>query len=440
MEAVAVIAATSDPVMESKHQLFEDMVKQLGTHVSTVQRDQLLQLLLEFSDVFAASSNDLGRIDLIKHQIDTGNAHPIRQQIRRVPPAKREGTQKLLYNMLQNDIIQPSSSPWASPVLLVQKQDGSQHFCVDYRKLNNVTKKDAYPIPRIDDTLDTLAGSCWFSTLDLVSGYWQVELAEQDREKTAFCVPDGLFEFKVLPFGLNNAPATFQRLMDLLLSGLKWNTCLVHLDDVIIYGRTFEEHLFRLKEVFERFREAGLKLKLSKCSFCQTQVHFLGHVFSTEGISTDPNKTNVVASWPTPTCCKDVQKFLGLANYYRRFVPRFAAIAKPLHRLTEKTAKFKWSHQCEQAFKELKQRLTSAPILTLPDFSKQFVLDTDASDVGIGGVLSQKKADGSECVIGYASRVLSKPEQRYCVTRKELLAAVSFIKHFRPYLLGKQFI
>ena len=196
-----------------------------------------------------------------------------------------------------------------------------------------------------------LAGSCWFSTLDLVSGYWQVELAEQDREKTAFCVPDGLFEFKVLPFGLNNAPATFQRLMDLLLSGLKWNTCLVYLDDVIIYGRTFKEHLFQLQGVFERFREAGLKLKPSKCSFCQTQFHFLGHVVSTEGISTDLSKTNAVASWPTPTCCKDVQKFLGLANYYRCFVPGFAAIAKPLHRLTEKTAKFKWSHQCEQAFR-----------------------------------------------------------------------------------------
>ena len=219
--------------------------------------------------------------------------------------------------MLQNDIIQPSASPWASPVVLVQKRDGSQRFCVDYRKLNNVTKKDAYPIPRIDDTLDTLVGSCWFSTLDLVSGYWQVKVAEQDRKKTAFCVPEGLFEFKVLPFGLNNVPATFQRLMDLVLSGLKWNACLVYLDDVIIFGRTFEEHLFWLKEVFERFREAGLKLKPSKCSFCQSQVRFLGHVVSSAGVSTDPDKTTLVANWPTPTSCKDVQKFVGLASYYR---------------------------------------------------------------------------------------------------------------------------
>ena len=410
MEAVAVVAATSASETTPKQQLIEDMVKQIGAHVSSAQRDQLLQLLLEFSDIFAASSSDLGHTKLVKHHIDTGNAHPIHQQARRVPLSKREETQQLLNSMLQNDIIQPSSSPWASPVVLVQKQDGSQRFCVDYRKLNSITKKDAYPIPRIDDTLDTLAGSCWFSTLDLVSGYWQVELAQQDREKTAFCVPQGLFEFKVLPFGLNNAPATFQRLMDLLLSGLKWNSCLVYLDDVIIFVRTFEEHLFRLKEVFRRFREAGLKLKPSKCSFCRSQVYFLGHVVSSTGISTDPSKTDLVANWPTPTSCKDVQKFLGLANYYRRFVSGFASIAKPLHRLTEKTAKFKWSLQCEQAFDDLKQRLTSAPILALPDFSNQFVLDTDASDVGIGAVLSQKQTDGSERVIGYASRVLSKPE------------------------------
>ena len=429
-------------ILEPKTQLMESLTNQLGitNHVSGAQRQQLIELLIDFADIFSVAPDDLGRTSKLQHHIDTGNACPVKQPIRRIPPAKRKETQKLLQEMLKKDIIQPSSSPWASPIVLVQKKDGSQRFCVDYRKLNSVTKKDAYPIPRIDDTLDTLAGSCWFSTLDLVSGYWQVEMSQKDREKTAFCLPDGLFEFKVMPFGLSNAPATFQRLMDLLLAGLKWNSCLVYLDDVIVVGSTFEEHLLRLREVLERFRDAGLKLKLSKCSFCQEEVHFLGHIVSAKGIQADPSKIDLVANWPVPTSTKEVQKFLGLANYYRRFVPNFATKAKPLHRLTEKTAKFKWSVECQVAFTTLKQCLTTAPILSLPDFTKQFILDTDASDSGIGGVLSQIQQNGSECVIAYSSRVLSKPERRYCVTRKELLAVIYFVKHFRPYLLGKPFV
>ena len=434
------LSGTISEVTEAKTHLFSETIRQLGSHVSDIQQQKLLELLIDFADIFAATPDDLGRTGKLPHHIDTGNAHPIRQPPRRIPPLQRKQAQEILQKMLEKDIVQPSTSPWASPIVLVRKKDGSQRFCVDYRKLNGITKKDAYPIPRIDDTLDTLAGSCWFSTLDLVSGYWQVEMSPTDREKTAFCVPDGLFEFKVMPFGLSNAPATFQRLMDLLLAGLKWNTCLVYLDDVIVVGSTFEEHLFRLREVFQRFRDAGLKLNPNKCSFCQTEVHFLGHIISARGIRTDPTKTNLVASWPVPTSTKEVQKFLGLANYYRRFVPNFAAKAKPLHKLTEKTAKFKWSVQCQEAFSELKKCLISAPVLSLPDFTRQFILDTDACDSGIGAVLSQKQSDGSELVIAYSSRVLSKPERHYCVTRKELLAAVSFIKHFRPYLLGRPFI
>ena len=346
------LSGTISEVTEAKTHLFSETIRQLGSHVSDVQEQKLLELLIDFADIFAATPDHLGRTGKLPHHIDTGNAHPIRQPPRRIPPLQRKQAQEILQKMLEKDIIQPSTSPWASPIVLVWKKDGSQQFCVDYRKLNGITKKDAYPIPRIDDTLDTLAGSCWFSTLDLVSGYWQVEMSPTDREKTAFCVPDGLFEFKVMPFGFSNAPATFQCLMDLLLAGLKWNTCLVYLDDVIVVGSTFKEHLFRLREVFQRFRDAGLKLNPNKCSFCQTEVHFLGHIISARGIRTDPTKTNLVASWPVPT--KEVQKFLGLANYYRRLVPNFATKAKPLHKLTEKTAKFKWSVQCQEAFSELK--------------------------------------------------------------------------------------
>jgi hypothetical protein len=339
--------------------------------------------------------------------------------------------------MLDKDIIQPSSSPWASPIVLVKKDD-SFRFCVDYRKLNEVMHKDAYPLPCIDDTLNILAGSQWFSTLDLLSGYWQVEVADKDRPKTAFYTTVGLFEFKDMPFGLCNAPSTLQRLMDLVLAGLQWSHCLVYIDDVVILGRSFEEHLQHLQQVFDRLQQAGLKLKPRKCHFLQRKVDYLGHVVSNKGIATDPAKIENIASWPIPNSPKEVQQFLGLAGYYRRFIQDFAEIARPLHRLTERNCPFKWSTECQTAFDKLRDCLCSSPILCYPDFSRPFLLDTDASDSGIGAVLSQLD-EGRERVVAYASRLLSKPERQYCVTRRELLAVVVFTRHFRPFLLGSKF-
>ena len=322
--------------------------------------------------------------------------------------------------------------------MLVRKKDGSTRFCVDFRKVNSITRKDAYPLPRVDDTLEALAGSQWFTTLDLISGYWQVEMDPKDREKTALCTTEGLFEFRVMPFGLCNAPATFQRLMDTALAG-EWKRSVVYLNDIIIPGKTFKEHLFNLSNVFERLRKAGLKLQPAKCAFCRNQVAFLGHVLSSKGIATDPSKTEKVANWPDPKSRREVHQFLGLANYYRRFVQDFAKIAKPLHRLTEKTVEFMWSPECKSAFEELRRRLITAPILVFPDYSKEFILDTDASNDGIGAVLSQVQDSGEEKVIAYASRVQSKPERQYCVTCRELLAVVTFIQQFRHYLLGRHF-
>ena len=341
--------------------------------------------------------------------------------------------------MLSKDIIRPSSSPWASPITLVPKKDGSVRFCIDYRKVNSATRRDAYPLPRIDDTLDTLSGARWFSTLDLVAGYWQVELAEEDKEKTAFCTSDGLFEFNVLPFGLCNGPATFQRLMDLLLTGLQWSSCLVYLDDVIVVGRSFSEHLQNLDNVFRRLQNAGLKLKPQKCAFLKTEVLYLGHLVSRSGIATDPTKVEKVATWPIPCSTKEVQRFLGFASYCRRFIHEFSQIAKPLHRLTERNAPFEWTRDCQHSFEQLKGKLTTAPILAYPDYSRPFLLDTDASDVGIGAVLAQHDDEGRERVVAYASRTLSRTERKYCVTRHELLAVVTFVQHFRPYLLGRAF-
>ena len=440
--AISTIAAQDSYELEvppDKRAALWEMVCHCGVDLSETEKHELFMLLLDFADIFADNSDDFGSTNKLCHQIPTGDSAPIRQPLRRIPPATRQEARQLIQGMLEKGVIRPSSSPWASPVVLVKKKDGSMRFCVDYRKVNAVTRKDAYPLPRVDDTLDTLSGSQWFSTLDLISGYWQVSMSPPDQEKTAFCTTEGLFEFTKMPFGLCNAPATFQRLMDLILSGLQWQSCLVYLDDIIIIGRTFLEHLNNLKNVFTRLREAGLKLQPPKCAFCQKKVSFLGHVVSADGVATDPSKLDKVQNWPTPTSQKDVQKFLGLANYYRRFTQDFAKVAKPLHKLTEKTTQFKWTLECQDSFTLLKQKLTSAPVLAFPDFEQSFILDTDASDNGIGAVLSQVDPIGRERVVAYASRTLSKPERRYCVTRKELLAVVYFINHFRPYLLGKEF-
>ena len=399
-QSINISTTQSDvlPPTEGKEEMLWSMVQNCCEGVTEEQKKRVYLLVSAYADIFAASPTDYGHTNRLLHKINTEHHPPIRQQARRLPPYKKEEIRTLLRQMQENGIIRQSNSPWASPVVLVQKKDGTKRFCVDYRKLNSITRRDAYPLPRIDDTLSTMAGSKWFSTLDLISGYWQVEMSPEDQEKTAFCTPEGLFEFTVIPFGLCNAPATFQRLMDLVLSGLQWTECLVYLDDVIILGRDFEDHLRSLKLVFQRLRESGLKLKPAKCSLFQEKVSYLGHVISADGIATDPDKSNQVARWPVPTSAKEVQKFLGLANYYRRFVKGFVSIAKPLHKLTEKNSVFKWTEECQEAFIELRHRLTSTPVLAHPDFSKPFTLDTDASNTGIGAVLSQEGEDGVEHV------------------------------------------
>ena len=290
--AISATQPAEDQSSEEQQQALWEMVEQqCGSRLTTHQKEQLFQLLLAYADIFATSTTDYGHTRELQHTIHTGDHPPIRQRVRRLPPHKREEVRELLKQMQQRGVIRPSSSPWASPIVLVTKRDGSKRFCVDFRKLNSITRRDAYPLPRIDDTLATMSGSKWFSTLDLISGYWQVEVAPVDQEKTAFCTTEGLFEFTVMPFGLCNAPATFQRLMDLVLCGLQWSECLVYLDDVIVLGRTFEEHLDALQSVFQRLRQAGLKLKPTKCTFFQKRVTYLGHVISEEGIATDPEKT-----------------------------------------------------------------------------------------------------------------------------------------------------
>ena len=311
---------------------------------------------------------------------------------------------------------------------------------MDYRKLNHVTVKDSYPIPRIDESLDSLSGAKCFSTLDLCSGYWQVELDQEAKEKSAFVVRGGLYQWTVIPFGLCNAPSTFERLMENVMAGLQWEVLLVYLDDIIVFGKTVEEEIQRLQMVFQRLRKAYLKLKPKKCALFQRKVLYLGHVVSSAGISTDPEKVQVIREWPTPRCLKEVQSFLGLTSYYRRYVKGYCGVARPLQMLTEKNRAFNWTDQCEEAFNKLKECLMSAPILSFPDpDGGMFCLDTDASGYGMGTVLFQQQK-GHEVVIAHASTSLKRAERNYCVTRRELLAVITFVKHFTPYLYGRKFI
>ena len=275
--------------------------------LSSEEKEQLHQLLEQNRDVFAFNSKQLGRTGIVQHVIDTGDSLPIRQRPYRVGPATQKEINSQIEEMLANDVIQPSVSPWASPVILVTKKDGKKRFCIDFRKLNAVTSKDSYPLPRTDDTLDRLQGTRYFSTLDLMSGYWQCEMHESSREKTAFITYGGLYEFKVLPFGLCNAPSTFQRSMESVLGDLKWKVCVIYLDDIIVFSKTFEEHLEHLSAVFDRFREANIRLKPSKCTFGQSKVTYLGHIISRDGIQPDPEKVRLVQEFPVPRTVKHVR-------------------------------------------------------------------------------------------------------------------------------------
>ena len=336
----------------------------LSTSVLTPEEQARLRCLLnEYRDIFAVQPGELGRTNIVQHHIETGNHPPIRSRPYRVPHAQREVIDKHIDDMLHRNVIQPSASPWASPVVLVPKPDGTSRFCVDFRKLNKITKKDSYPLPLISESLEALGGARFFSSLDMISGYWQVEMNSSSKEKTAFVTHSGLYEFTTMPFGLCNTPGTFQRLMECVLRGLTWQIALIYLDDVLVYSRTFDEHLQHLRLVFDRFRTAGLKLKPSKCHFGQKQVNYLGHVITRDGIQPDPEKIKVVQEYPVPRTVKDVRAFMGLTNYYRKFVKDFAHIASPLHDLTKKGAAFLWTEECQTAFETLKQALTEAPIL-----------------------------------------------------------------------------
>jgi len=410
-------------VTDFENDIFKELVDPVDETVSLECRKELYDLLTEFHDVFSFSENDIGRMSVLRHAIVTDNARPVRQTLRRQPPPNQIAIKENVKTMLLQGVIEPAQSPWAFNIVLVKKKDGTLRCCIDYRGLKNVTRKDAYPLPRTDACLDAMSGSKWFTTFVLRSSYHQVELEPQDADKTAFVCREGSFRFRTMPFGLCNAGATFQRLMDMVLAGLNFDVCLIYLDDIIIYSTTPEQHIERLRSVLQRLRGAGLKLKPSKCDVMRSSVDFLGHRVSAEGIQPDLQKVSAVTEWPTPVTLRDLRAFLGMCGYYRRFVDHFSSVAAPLYALTEKGRAFVWSPDCQNAFDQLKRHLTTCPILCMPTSDDAFLLDTDASDVAIGAVLSQR-IDGTERVVAYASKRLSKVEMNYCVTRRELLAVV----------------
>ena len=382
----------------------------------------------------------LGRTTTVQHEIDVEGSTPVRQQAYRLPEARKEVVKQELDKMLAQGIVQPSRSPWASPIVLFEKKDGNVRFCVDYRKLNQVSKFDAYPMPRVDEVLESVGSAQFISTLDLVRGYWQIPMSEQSQEKTAFATPYGLFEFCVMPFGLHNAPATFQRMMNEVLYDCR-EFSRAYIDDDIVYSSTWEEHLEHLRRVFTQLRQANLSLKLSKCQFGLKQVEYLGHVIGGGVILPNPRKLEAVHHYKRPETKTEVKSFLGLTGYYRKFVPQYATISTPLSNLLKKgkREKVEWTPECEQAFQTLKKKLGEPPVLIVPDFSRPFVVQTDASNVGIGAVLTQKGADDKEHPVAFASRKL-KPRENYSVVEKECLAIVWALQFFYPYLYGQHFV
>jgi transposase InsO family protein len=405
-------------------------------------RWELSDLLLGSRHLFATSDFELGRTEAVRHRIDLTDPmqSPIRQRYRRIPPAMFEEVRQHIEMMLACNVIRPSSSAWSSPVVLVRKSDGGLRFCVDYRQVNACTKRDAYDLPRIEETIDCLKGAKYFSCLDLKSGYWQVEMKEEDKPITAFSVgPLGFFEFNSMPFGLCNSPATFQRLMQQCLQDIHLEQCLIYLDDIVVFSSTIEEHLERLRAVFNRLNSFGLRLKPSKCQFLRTSVKYLGHVVSEAGVAVDPDKVAALRSMAAPTNVQELQRFLGFVGYHRRFIPKFSSLSRPLNDLLVAKRSFRWEEEQELAFQTLVAKVTEAPVLAYADFTSPFILHVDASMSGLGAMLMQVQG-GHRRVIAYASRSLRSPETRYPVHKLEFLALKwAVTEKFHDYLYGASF-
>ena len=395
-----------------------------------------MDILASVPSCFSDESGLIGRTDFVQHEIDTGTSLPVHSAPYRVSAAERKVIAEQVSEMEAAGVVRPSVSPWSSPVVLTKRSDGRLRFCVDYRRLNDKTRKDVYPLPRMDDVLERLGGAKVFTTLDLANGYWQVPIAERDQPKTAFVTPDGLYEFRRMPFGLCNAPATFQRLVNRALTGLKWTACLVYLDDILVYGRDLSEHNMRLRLVLKALGEAGLTLNLKKCLFAADSVKYLGHLVTAEGLSPNPEKVQDIVNFPIPKTISQLRGFLGLASFYRRFVPSFANISRPLVNLLKKGAYLKWELEEQAAFDTLKRKLSEPPVLIHFQEDSPIEVHIDASGLGLGAVLCQK-FQGAIHPVTFISRHLTDTESRYHANELECLALIWALEKLHSYVYGR---
>lgn len=404
--------------------------------LSRVRRQQLDTVIALFPSF---EKQGLGRTDLIRHSIDVGQATPIKQRFYPVSPAVEKVMYKEVDRMLSLGVIEPSQSAWSSPMRLVLKPN-KVRLCLDARRVNAVTKKDAYPLPSIEGIFSRLPKAHLISKLDLKDAYWQIALDEESKALTAFTIPGRpLYQFVVMPFGLCNAPQTMCRLMDQLIPNDLRHSVFGYLDDLVIVSENFEGHLEILVRIASQFRKANLTLNISKSKFCVTKANYLGYVIGQGGIATDPEKVSAIQKWPVPKNLKQVRGFLGLAGWYRRFIENFSSVVFPITELLSSKKKFVWTRQADSAFRTVKMLLTTAPVLANPDFSKKFYLHCDASDYGIGAVLVQLDDEQQERPIAYMSRKLNSAQRNYSVTERECLAALEAIRKFRCYIEMQDF-
>ena len=409
-------------------------------------RDKLASVLSEYDDLFMKNKSDIGRCKIAKHRIELEpEAIPHREGARRMSPDKAAKANQEVQNLLALGLIKPSYSPWASGIVMVKKKSGELRFCCDFRPLNDVTVKDAFPLPRIDESLSRIANAKIFTSIDLAWAFWQIPLKKRDRRKTAFACELGLFEWRRMPFGLCNASATFQRSITRALQKIQQrhgSVVMAYIDDIVIATETIEDHLERIREVFECLREAGFKMRAEKCDFMRTETKYLGRVVSAEGIKPDPAAVSKIQEWMPPRNREELQSFLGFANYYRDFIPFHAAKVQPMQELLRKNQHFYWKEKHQEAFDSVKQALADATALAAPNEEGRFVLDTDASAVAIAGILHQEQQYNGKTIlrpIVYGSKSLTRTQMNYGAPKLEMYAVFYFIEKFHSYLAGREF-